>query len=38
MDFSIAAPARRFVTLHVTMVCLLAFPFAAALRVVWRNN
>jgi hypothetical protein len=27
-----------FVTLHVAMVCLFVFPYAAALRGVWRSN
>jgi hypothetical protein len=27
-----------FVTLYVAIVCLMAFPYAAALRVVWRRN
>jgi hypothetical protein len=30
--------AGVFVTLHVAMVCLFAFPYAAALRGVWRRN
>jgi hypothetical protein len=28
--------AGFFVTLHVTMVCLLAFPYTAGLRGIWR--
>ncbi|BFO55179.1 MULTISPECIES: hypothetical protein [Comamonadaceae] len=27
-----------FVTLHVAMVCLLAFPYTAAIRGVWRRS
>lgn len=27
-----------FVTLHVAMVCLFAFPYIAALRATWRRN
>lgn len=27
-----------FVTLHVAMVCLFAFPYVSALRGVWRSN
>ncbi|MBS0220409.1 MAG: hypothetical protein JSR91_06680 [Proteobacteria bacterium] len=30
--------AGVFVTLHVAMVCLSAFPYSAALRGVWRRN
>lgn len=30
--------AGVFVTLHVAMVCLFAFPYAAALRGVWRKH
>mgnify|MGYP001080581311 CR=1 FL=1 len=30
--------AGVFVTLHVAMVCLFAFPYAAAFRGVWRKH
>jgi hypothetical protein len=30
--------AGFFVTLHIAMVCLFVFPYAAALRGVWRTN